>query len=176
MKGQMRVSEVGRVRCGQTRVVWQQPTQSTSGTCMCATPSRLLPRTPPRHSMAVPARCTMSARSSPSSHCSSPVAHSTPTCSAATSTASILSPLKPPIHITTIPATVRTLPIDYSYYGTYLFLAGCLVFSFHSIVLLCEDGLTFANSVYFVGATLFTCGSVCYAVDAEQRTYRGKGS
>ena len=81
------------------------------------------------------------------------------------SSASSTAPRLPPL----------SLP-DYAYRGTYLFLAGCLVFSFHSLLLLYEDGVSLASTAYFAGATLFTAGSLCYAVDAEQRVQRGKGS
>ena len=122
----------------------------------------------------------MSSRNSASSSRStSPIPHSTPASSSSHSTTPpIASPIKPP-HPTTTPTMATHYhppPIDYSYMGTYFFLIGCLVFSFHSGVLLYEEGITFANCVYFVGASLFSCGSVCYAVDAEQRSYRGKGS
>ena len=57
---------------------------------------------------------------------------------------------------------------DFAYQGTYFFLAGCLVFSFHSFCLVHSEP-SFLNWVYFTGASLFTCGSICYAVDAERR-------
>jgi len=60
--------------------------------------------------------------------------------------------------------------VDYSYLGTYMFLCGCLVFSFHSFCVVVEDSASFLNWVYLVGTSLFTIGSVFYAVDAEKRT------
>ena len=57
---------------------------------------------------------------------------------------------------------------DFAYLGTYLFLAGCLLFSLHSILLLQQEA-SFLNALYFTGASLFSLGSLCYAVDAEQR-------
>ena len=127
---------------------------------------------------------------------SSPVRISSPTASASSTTACPPSsrgaahPLPGSAPLSVQPLTVQypstagspppTAPLtllgySYSYCGTYLFLLGCLVFSFHSVLLLCEDGLSTANAVYFAGATLFTCGSVCYAIDAEQRSSSGGG-
>ena len=57
--------------------------------------------------------------------------------------------------------------VDCAYLGTYLFLVGCIVFSFHSVLLLHAEP-SLLNLVYFAGAQLFTCGSVCHAVDAER--------
>ena len=94
--------------------------------------------------------------------------------------ATILPPSKPSFSSSSPSSTAPRLPPlvlpDYAYRGTYLFLAGCLVFSFHSVLLLYEDGVSLASTAYFLGATLFTAGSLCYAVDAEQRAQPAKGS
>ena len=70
-----------------------------------------------------------------------------------------------------LPPSLSSMERDWGYLGTYLFLAGCLAFNFQSICLLHVDP-SFLNAVYFLGATLFTLGSLCYAVDAENRRDR----